>query len=228
MNYFAHGIAFVDQPYFLAGTAVPDWLSALDRKVRVRREQVLPFVEDSNSPIGQFAAGILQHLADDDWFHATAGFQQTTAEMTGLFRSHLQHIQENPRAAFLGHISTEMLLDGVLIANSPERLSGYYDSLAKVNPAWIEQTVSEICGQPVPSLARFCEMFSGSRFLFDYLDASKLLFRLNQVAGRIKLRPRPESTTSVLTQGRKVVERNLPDLLPANLFPFPIQRNENR
>ena len=39
MNYFAHGHRFVDDPYFLAGTAVPDWLSVVDRKVRVRAAQ---------------------------------------------------------------------------------------------------------------------------------------------------------------------------------------------
>ena len=36
MNYFAHGYAFLDDPYFLAGTAVPDWLSVIDRRMRAR------------------------------------------------------------------------------------------------------------------------------------------------------------------------------------------------
>jgi hypothetical protein len=36
VNYFAHGRRFIDDPYFLAGTAVPDWLNVVDRQVRVR------------------------------------------------------------------------------------------------------------------------------------------------------------------------------------------------
>ena len=36
MNYFAHGRHFIDQPYLLAGTAVPDWLNVVDRSVRAR------------------------------------------------------------------------------------------------------------------------------------------------------------------------------------------------
>ena len=36
MNYFAHGWNYVDAPYVLAGTAVPDWLSVVDRRVRAR------------------------------------------------------------------------------------------------------------------------------------------------------------------------------------------------
>ena len=29
MNYFAHAIRFLDDPYFLSGTALPDWLSVV-------------------------------------------------------------------------------------------------------------------------------------------------------------------------------------------------------
>jgi hypothetical protein len=227
MNYFAHGMTFIDQPYFLAGTAVPDWLNVVDRMIRVRREQLLPWADGSGSPTAQFAAGILKHLEDDEWFHKTKGFEQATREMAQSFRSHLENVQHNPRAAFLGHITTELLLDGVLIANDPRRLESYYTSLATIRPSWIEQTVSQITGRAVPSLARFCERFLDSRFLFDYLEAPKLLFRLNQVVGRIKLRPLPESTTTVITQGRRIVEQNLPDLLPADLFPFIQQLEEN-
>src|SRR3984957_18435669 len=41
MNYFAHGIRFVDRPWFLAGTALPDWLSVIDRRVRLRPKVML-------------------------------------------------------------------------------------------------------------------------------------------------------------------------------------------
>jgi hypothetical protein len=36
MNYFAHARPFLDQPYFMAGTGVPDWLTVVDRRVRLR------------------------------------------------------------------------------------------------------------------------------------------------------------------------------------------------
>jgi hypothetical protein len=39
MNYLAHGREHLDRPYFLAGTAVPDWLNVSDRRSRVRRKQ---------------------------------------------------------------------------------------------------------------------------------------------------------------------------------------------
>ena len=69
-------------------------------------------------------------------------------------------------------------------------------SLAAVKPAWIEEAVAQIAGRKPASLAWFVERFLESRFLFDYLEAPKLLFRLNQVVRRIKLRPLPDSTTT--------------------------------
>ena len=43
MNFFSHGFRYLDQPYLLAGTAVPDWLSYVDRKIRARRRLAEPF-----------------------------------------------------------------------------------------------------------------------------------------------------------------------------------------
>jgi hypothetical protein len=219
MNYFAHGLPFLDDPYFLAGTAVPDWLSAWNRKVRLRLEQVDAFAEDSGSPADRFAQGIQRHLDDDDWFHLTPGFDHVTREMTGLFRQHLAGVFPNPRAAFLGHITTELILDGVLIAEDLERLNEYYAALSTVKPAWIAHTVSEITGQDAAALAWFCERFLEDRFLFDYLEAPKLLFRLNQVLTRIKLKPLPESTTKVIRSGWPIVQDHLSELLPLALTP---------
>lgn len=221
MNYFAHGIAFIGQPEFLAGTAVPDWLNVANRKIRLRPHDLWPYLDGTASPTARFAAGILKHLEDDEWFHNTAGFARTTQKITRSFRNHLAGERENPRAPFLGHITTELLLDAVLIAKQPERLNRYYASLAAVNPGWIEETVSRFTGRAVSGLSRFVERFLEARFLFDYLESPKLLYRLNQVVSRIKLRPLPESTTEVIVGGRLIVERHLPDLLPAGAFPFP-------
>ncbi len=226
MNYFAHGMAFVDEPYFLSGTAVPDWLNAADRKTRLRREQVLPWADGSGSPTDRFAAGILRHLEDDDWFHATPAFEHVAGELKNRFREHLKKTNENPRAAFLGHIAAELLLDGVLIAKNPQRLPDYYTALGAVKPAWIAETVARIAGREPASLAWFVERFLEARFLFDYLEAPKLLFRLNQVVRRIKLRPLPLSTAQVIAGGWTVVERHLPDLLPADWISFIPQPEE--
>src|SRR5947207_1119796 len=124
MNYFAHAIRFLDRPYFLAGTALPDWLSVVDRRVRLRARHVAAFSDGTGTPAAELAAGVLQHLEDDAWFHKTAAFAIASAELTVLFRKSLP-VDDRHRPAFLGHILTEMLLDAVLIERHPERLTGY-------------------------------------------------------------------------------------------------------
>src|SRR5579863_1721413 len=112
MNYFAHGIRFLDSPYFLAGTALPDWLSIVDRRVRLRPALVTPFSDGAGTPQAELAAGVLQHFADDDWFHKTPAFAVASAKLTVLFREALPS-DDGHRPAFLGHILTEILLDAV-------------------------------------------------------------------------------------------------------------------
>jgi hypothetical protein len=46
MNFFAHGWQFTDDPYFLAGTAAPDWLCVADRGVRVRSKNAAAWTSD--------------------------------------------------------------------------------------------------------------------------------------------------------------------------------------
>ena len=42
MNYYAHGCRFVDRPYFLIGTAIPDMIRVSDKGVRVHSKRVVP------------------------------------------------------------------------------------------------------------------------------------------------------------------------------------------
>ena len=69
MNYFAHALPFLDQPYFVAGTAVPDWLSVIDRKMRVPSKAARTLVAHEDPRVAGVAAGIIRHHDDDRWFH---------------------------------------------------------------------------------------------------------------------------------------------------------------
>ncbi len=81
MNYFAHGYRFSADPYFLAGTAIPDWLNVVDRRVRIRAKHARPFVAADEASLASLARGIVRHHDDDDWFHRTAAFGQLSLEL---------------------------------------------------------------------------------------------------------------------------------------------------
>ena len=121
MNFFAHGLRFLDRPYFVAGTAVPDWLSVADRRVRMRGKLVEPFILNDGSPQSELAAGVWQHLEDDRWFHQTRAFVEITATLAVRFREALAP-DDSLRAGFLGHIVTELLIDAELIERHPGQI----------------------------------------------------------------------------------------------------------
>ena len=217
MNYFAHGFRFIDQPYFLAGTAVPDWLSVVDRKVRSRSKGAQQLVDDDDPHVAAVARGIVQHHHDDDWFHQTRAFAELSWQFTVTIRDTLQASDgasdDGLRPSFLGHILVELLLDSVLAEESPGELDRYYAALEEVDPGLVQATVNRIAPRPADRLAEFIELFRQHQFLFDYTEDDKLLFRLNQVMRRVKLAALPESLAEAFGEFRKAVRKRATELL---------------
>lgn len=219
MNYFAHGIRFLDRPWFVAGTALPDWLSVVERRVRLRPKGIAPFADGSASPEAELAAGALQHFEDDHWFHKTRAFAEATGRLTDLFRSFMGP-GDGFRCGFLGHITSELILDAILVERDPDRLDAYYQLLGGLDGKRLATAAALMAGRWIdlgPWLPRFCE----SQFLRDYADPARLAFRLNQVLRRIKLEPLPTGIEGPLTTARGIVEEFADDMLPAPHFVLP-------
>jgi len=217
LNYFSHGIHYTDRPYFLAGTAAPDWLSIADRRVRLRPRYVEPFVDRSEDPRAEFAAGVMQHMADDDRFHRSPGFLEVSGQLLVLFRRLLEP-HDGFRPGFLAHIVTELLMDAVLIDRRPELLRAYYTAIDTVDPAQVQEFVNVMSRRQTERLAPVLPLFSREAFLWDYLESERLLYRLNQVMRRVKLQPLPAETTAVLEEARAIVESRIDELI---LTPIP-------
>ncbi len=212
MNYFAHGREFIDRPYFLAGTAVPDLLNVVNRQVRVRRKVAEPFVKDENSHVAAIAGGIVRHHVDDDWFHRTKAFHELSLRFTVRIRD-WQSEDAGMRPMFLGHILVELLLDACLIERDPQRLDAYYAAWARVEPHQVAEAITRMTGQSVELLAVFIPRFLHERFLYEYLDDAKLLYRLNQVMRRVGLPLLPDDFVSLLPAARAEIAASASDLL---------------
>ncbi|MEQ9412047.1 MAG: hypothetical protein RIK87_30325 [Fuerstiella sp.] len=213
MNYLAHGYRFLDRPLFLAGTAVPDWLSVVNRRVRVRRRLVEPVVTGTPRPdVQQIGQGILQHQADDDTFHRLPLFMQLESELTTRFRAHMPDRFDH-RPAFLGHIVVELMLDAMLADADETLLDRFYHAMDQVRPEVVELAVNQMASRPTDRLAWFIQRFSEERFLYDYLDDVRMLRRINQVLTRVRLPQLPAEIRSVLSGARTIVYRHGPELL---------------
>lgn len=217
MNYFTHAIRYLDSPYFVAGACVPDWLSVVDRKARVRQRSIDEVIVHLQGDERECVLGIQQHLHDDRWFHGTAGFYQVTAKIAAEFRKVVDE-DESWRCGFLGHLAMELLLDAALIEAQPAELDRFYDCLETVDLSVIERVVSNLATRPVPNLPCLVELFVRERFLADYVSDERLLFRINQVMTRVGLEFLPDEATAALAIGRECVRNQLEELLPIAHF----------
>jgi hypothetical protein len=212
VNYLAHGHRFLDRPYFLAGTALPDWLNVVNRRVRVRARRVSPFRESADHAEAELAAGILRHHHDDAWFHRTRAFVELSAHFSTRLRDLLAPATDM-RPSFVGHVLVELLLDWVLTESQPESLPGYYTALGQVDPDRVAAVVGGMTGSDVGPLAAFIRRFLEVRFLYDYREDGKLLVRLNQVMVRVGLPRLPEETQVLFVEARGGVQKRAAELL---------------
>ena len=213
MNYLAHGYRFVDQPYFLAGTAAPDWLNVIDRKMRLRAKTAALFVADADPCLAALAQGVVQHHHDDEWFHQTAAFSELSLAFTLEIRDHLPP-DDGFRPSFLGHILVELLLDAALTEEAPARLDNYYQALAQLDPEVVQNIINRLATRTSDRIAWLVPRFCAERFLADYAGDASLLVRLNHVMRRVGLPPLPADLAALLPAMRARVRQRQNELLP--------------
>jgi hypothetical protein len=212
MNYFAHALPFLDRPLFVAGAAVPDWMTVADRSLRLRPQHAEACLNDSDPCTAEVAAGILQHFRDDASFHGTRAFAETSLQLTVQIREALGG-DAGMRPHFLGHLLVELLLDAALIADAPQCLTDYYRTLDQLDADRIEKAVNRIAPRPTGRLAFFIELFRRERVLWDYLEDDRLLVRLNQVLRRVRLNGLGDGFVDVLSAAREMVHQRKEALL---------------
>ncbi|MEM9704000.1 MAG: hypothetical protein AAF907_16290, partial [Planctomycetota bacterium] len=204
----------------VVGTGTPDLLSVADRRVRLRGRLLRE--NDADPRLAAFCQGVRRHLDDDGWFHATRGFAEVTAKLGVTLRETFGP-GDGFRSGFLGHIGTEMLLDDVLRARIPGVLDRFYAAAESVDPMEIQSFVNRLHPVGTDRVARMLRGFCESRFLADYADPERLLFRMNQVCKRVKLTPLPDAAAAVLADARTMVDDRRFELLPPDRYPWPAE-----
>lgn len=212
MNYLAHGWQFVDNPYFLAGTAVPDWLNVIDRKMRARSKTALASVTAADPLLAALAQGIVRHHHDDAWFHQTTAFNELSLDFTRQIRD-LLPADDGFRPSFLGHILVELLLDATLTEEEPRRLDAYYAALERTDPLALQSGINRLATRPSDKIPYLLSRFFQERFLYDYLEDAKLLVRLNHVMRRVGLPQLPSELSDLFPAMRGRVRQRRDELL---------------
>lgn len=220
MNYFAHALPHLGRVYFMAGLAVPDWISVIDRRVRTPARGARELLDDQDPRVRETAAGIIRHHDDDRWFHQTRAFAELNFAFANELRAYLPD-DSSMRPGLLAHIAVELLLDARLMELHPRALDRYYNLMENVEPELIETVVNRISRQPTDQLAALIARFMDARFLADYGDDARLLYRLSQVMQRVGLPALPETLLPWLADARRQVDRRTVELLTPPGFDQP-------
>jgi hypothetical protein len=197
MNYLAHGRKYVDRPWVLAGTALPDWLRVVDKRARVRPDH-LPMlgvpVED------ELRQGIRAHHDDDAWFHKDAEFDSLTHDVVHALRA----LSPDPRfrASTIGHVLVEMLVDAALLERDPALGERYYAALESVDGALLASCARAWSGRPLERLPALLDGFRRARFILDYVDDDGVCGALQGVLFRVGLPPLPDGVAAVVAAAR--------------------------
>ncbi len=213
MNSFAHALPYLHDAYFAVGCCLPDWLSACDRKCRVREKRARKFVDDPDPIVATTARGIVQHHRDDEWFHQTPTFNRLmlkfAVELRELFGN-----ERTMRPGFVGHVIVELFLDAYLHTRYPGKMEKFYELVSSVDREQVQAAVNRFATQPTEKLAVGIERFRRARYLFDYDTDQGVLFRINRVFERVNLQPLDDMMLDWMPHARKRVYENAVALLP--------------
>ena len=196
VNYLAHGwhATLAGDPWELAGTALPDWLRVVDRRMRAVRDRAAACAAASDPRLASLAHGVLRHFDDDARFHTSAEFAAASAEVVGLLRPAREQAP-GLRLSFVAHVLVEMLLDAELMRRDPARLGTYYDLLSGLDADEVERLATPLATKPAAGLAPLVREFVSSRFLEGYADDAALVRRLARVLRRAR---QPDAAAAIL------------------------------
>ncbi len=95
MNFLSHTIPYFDQPLLAVSCGVPDWLSVVDRRLRVRGKSARQFVDSDDGELSAVAQAVIQHIEDDRWFHGTRAFVETNMQLAIELRFLYDYLDDN-------------------------------------------------------------------------------------------------------------------------------------
>jgi len=216
VNYLAHGYRFLNDPQFLAGVSLPDWLSVVNRRVRVSAKRTAAAQAAPPAEAGEhflrICDGIQQHHRDDNRFHRCELFMLLESRLAKEFRTNMPDPYDH-RPGFLGHIVVELLLDAYLADQHSSLLEDYYSACDLISGESVQHAVNLIASRTTDRLVWFIEQFREARFLYDYMDNASLLMRINGVLRRVDLEVLEPVNTRVLGFGRELLSEHAAALL---------------
>ena len=133
------------------------------------------------------------------------------------FAVELRELFENDRSmrpSLIGHIVVEMFLDAYLHQQNPGKLEYFYQQVATVDAAAIQNAVNLFATRPTDKLTEEVGRFCRARYLFDYESDTGTAYRINRVMSRVSIGEVDDRIFEWLPNARKRVYNSVSHLLP--------------
>lgn len=190
-------------PEFHAGVALPDWLSAADRRCRLNAEKVRERVRRGDDPL---AHGVFVHEAQDRIFHTGEFFSAATDGIKAALRAR-KFPGARVRGWFVAHIAFELLLDHWLLQEDPELAERFLAAIARPPSGRLEEQVEAVATRPPRGLAGLVVRFRERGWVRGYRELDgvcEALIRVLQRARQDSLGgPHRAELTAALEEGRE-------------------------
>jgi len=223
LNFLAHAWVLPDgggrhrfsgEPELVLGSALPDLLSAFDRRAPRLAGDAVPALEAAGA--SELARGVRAHQVADACFHDLPAFREACSALRPV-AGRLNAAGEKVRGFFLAHIVLEVLLDAVLLERELDLALHFYGSLEQADVAAAVRATSEAAGSPRDErgFARFATRFVEARFLEDYREDAGATKRVARVLERARqpLGPRGEALLLDEIPGARTIVRERADSL---------------
>lgn len=188
MNFLSHYYfdKAKDNPYEVFGMLLPDLLKNADKTWNIHPEKK---EEKFLSNLNQAAIlrGWKRHLEVDKLFHNSSFFKYHQHQIKLAIKSGIAGSPVKP--FFLGHISLELLLDNLLIAEKLISIEKLYKLLMQVDESEIKLflAINRILDQD--KFLRFFNGFLKDQYLYSYAEEEKITYALKRICMRLWIDP---------------------------------------
>ncbi len=175
---------------------LPDLIKNADKNWTIHPEKHSgKFLTNTNQEA--ILKGWKRHLEVDRIFHSSSFFLHHQHQIKLVLREELLNSPVKP--FFLGHISLELLLDSILIAEKLLSIEKLYSQLALVKESEIRifLQLNKIANED--KFLAFFDRFIKEQYLYSYADDKKITYALKRICMRLWENPFSEEQETAIT-----------------------------
>lgn len=191
MNFLSHYYLDRDRKdsWFFVGVSTPDLVSIFDRNVRLKKNKMPLIRENENSEAEiSFYNGCLRHIEVDGIFHTSDFFKEETSTISKMLVDAYDKDELN-RAFFIAHVAFELILDKILIQETPGLVESFYAHMEKFSLDQQLKMTEWVTKTSLPGYKGFLHKFISRKYLSHYTDWDHVVYVLKKILMGVGVKP---------------------------------------